>query len=279
MSLPWPNWTEAEWRRRLGMSDVAKGGPGSGDRPGHDFRGNQYTGGRGGAIAAAPMTRQAFQNFVWERGYRSMTAAQLPDEVQADLRPKDPQRPLSASAVAGIDQGLRDIAEQSPVFHQFLQEAVFVYAEYDSDTAMMAIGEGGKNYILVNTEKASFDPSYTVAGRRAAAFSGDEQIRETYRGALAHEAGHVADHLTNGALTALTAETLVMSGLTTERATKAYLTRHLSPYAAESGPSETGAEVFAAVMLRQPLPAKLDSMREMIEGLGPYLETIRASHR
>lgn len=40
MSLPWPDWSPAEWRRRLKMAPSTLG-----DYEGHPFHGNQYTGG------------------------------------------------------------------------------------------------------------------------------------------------------------------------------------------------------------------------------------------
>lgn len=266
--------TEDVVRRILAKLNRALGGQGSGNF-GHAGRPGEV-----GGSATESGTITELKTRLSARGYRVMTASQLPKELTKHIRVDEPKAPISKAQVDGFERALNDVRSKLPELDKQIQDEVaFVYGSYDPPSARAMTAEyrgGDKTYVLINGSETAeqfingpnANNDFTIAQQRAKSLEGDEKIAELYRGIVDHELGHVANAFTDGGISKVTVLSLIRAGKRTEEDIVDYLKKNLSQYAAFGGPDEAGAEIFGSMLLDHPLPPEFKEAGEMFSRIG-----------
>jgi hypothetical protein len=259
------------------------GGPGSGHfghagRPGEV--GGSLPSGEAAGTTVDPaftetMPRAQFYEALNAQGYKTGTAVDLPDDVIDEAAVRGTPDVVPKVVADGVLQGLQDIKQASPAIDQLIKDRVtFVYVESEHGATATTATTPDHAWLLINSTPESFPnyehatmPEYTVAQRRAKDLTGTERMRETYRGIVIHEIGHVADTYSDGTLSKILTLSLVTAGKMADIRTLKNFMGHVSTYAFEGGAGEAAAEVFTATILNHSLPKELHSMRDSIKAM------------
>lgn len=282
---------------------VTKGGPGSGDLPGHEFRGNQWTGGVGGggdesARQAKMSTVGGIEHSVPPRPAAEATASgrkggigeslkarsiKLADDVDAETREvltiTKIGDVLTPPQSEGVTAALDDLKGRAPGLYAMVQDVVKIGGmEADPKIGGVTTSDG---IIMLNSKlstdvaQAGKEPS-TQAQQIAAALvkdrTSDAYTRELYKSIMIHEVGHVADMaLQHGIAQELAVRTVAAATESVARGEDlptafAKVVGQVSNYAMSS-PEEAAAEVFNAVYYDRPLPDAYEPVRASIKQL------------
>lgn len=243
---------------------------------GHEFHGNQWTD-RGGP---AFLTRTDFKERFERLGYQTITGEQFPEEVADALKPVRPPVPMPKSVADGVEQGLLDIERELPRLSDILKQGTkLVYADYDPGSGAVAVSSPkGQHWIVINGKKAAMhefiksdwkpeETRWTVAQQRSGKMTGDERTRETYRGLIVHEVGHIADRVTNRGLEKNMMNAILKLPVAAKQDVSKFMGKSVSGYAAVGGPREAAAELFTAAVLDHPIPKEFGDFRKHVMGL------------
>lgn len=247
------------------------GGPGSGNF-GHAGRPGQVGGSSVGANAklAAKLTK---------RGFTVVAAEDLEEALASGINiNENSTAELSEAAVEGIDAGLEDVKRFSPELYRNLQENIGITIGDYGGSAAATAATGRSFHLFFNTsEQPQRDvvaPEFignTIATKRARdkGLKGDDFVREAYRGITIHEVGHLVDGVNNHVLSDMVGylHAVRTSGRRSGEKSLKRLSDDISPYAANAGPVEAAAEVFAATLLDYPVGSTFHPARDAIRDL------------
>jgi RNA:NAD 2'-phosphotransferase (TPT1/KptA family) len=262
-----------------------------GDLPGHPFHGNQYTDGVGGTATDKPAAdkpaaiakseaRQKVDAFIESKGYKTLGYDQLPEElkkssVEEGIVFKEPTMALPQPVLEGVAEGLDGV---QALGLDMKSNVAVVYADYttpDGPPAATAVLSPHGAFMMINANGRALEAlgkdenlDFTVAGREAKrlGLTGEARQRSMFRDVVIHESGHFADGLTNGNLTNVTVDSLILTipHATEDAVIPKWLEKNLSGYSAAGGPNEAGAELWTAAVRDYPVPKELQAAKEIM---------------
>lgn len=290
---------------------VALGGPGSGNfghagRPG-EVGGSAGTGsGESSGFSAQDLKAPAdaswsttdakvvsgtrLRNFFGKAGFKTVNDKELPYELRKSFGLKGKPPIMTQPAVDGVQAGVADAEQKVPGLTQYLKDNVKVgVVRYDSEMSgagatTVSHKSTGEQWLLLNSNGSHMgglrdqdDADFSVVTQAAAHLTGDEQVKQIYRGMVLHEMGHVLDNGTRGEFThdvamAIFGDRIESAGphdIIHMDESRGEQLRSFSRYGYgygenTGGAQEMAAEVFAASVLGRPMPEFFHPVRDKI---------------
>lgn len=290
---------------------VALGGPGSGNF-GHAGRPGEVGGSAGAGSGessgfssqdlkapadaswsttdAKVVSGTRLRNFFGKAGFKTVNDKDLPYELRKSFGLKGKPPIMTQPAVDGVQAGVADAEQKVPGLTQYLKDNVKVgVVRYDNEMSgagatTVSHKATGEQWLLLNSNGSHMgglrdqdDADFSVITQAAAHLTGDEQVKQIYRGMVLHEMGHVLDNGTRGEFThdvamAVFGDQIRKAGpddiITMDESRDEQLrrfSRYGYGYGADTGGAqEMAAEVFAASVLGRPMPEFFHPVRDKI---------------